>query len=221
MADKSGFMKLLCLLWSLLLFSPACKKKRTTLAGNNGPLTEVPGPAIQLDHFPLKTGNMWVYDNGDTLRVTMDTMINGMAAQKLERRNRTNATISYYANNPDGLYLLGTNARPYSLLVPNGGFSYEPMTIFSAPMLIARYPVSFNNEWNTNEPNAPYARRKWMNYVSITNAAGTFNSAKLSTVGGNLTEYYSDKGLVRVILQPQCFAAPCPPMVANLVYVNF
>ncbi len=164
---------------------------------------------------------MWVYDNGDTLRVITDTIINGMTAEKLVKTNRASVEISYYANQPTGLYLLGTNARPYSLENPYGGFGTEALTIFSTPMLLVKYPVIFNDEWSTNEPGAPYSRRSWVSFVSITNSIGTFNCAKLNSVDGHAIEYYSDKGLIRAINQPECFTTPCPPIVTNLIYVNF
>ncbi len=67
----------------LLACCLACKKSHTNSNVHYpvGPTyPDTAGTAVRIDSFPLKVGNMWVYDNEDTLRAVSDTVINGMYA---------------------------------------------------------------------------------------------------------------------------------------------
>jgi len=165
----------------------------------------------------MRPGYTWVYDSGDTIRVGADTVINGIAACQVVKTNNGGKAISYYANRTDGFYLLGTNAKPYAF--GGNGFYADSAILFNNPILLAKFPVTLQKEWDTRVPLSKNDLRKWASYVTITTKAGRFNCIKLS--GNHIDEYYSLKGIVRIVNYVDCITAPCPPVVTDLVSYNF
>lgn len=211
-------MKFLYLLSVIIMALPACKKH--SQPQNNNPLAETAEPVIQFDSLPLKADRMWVYDNGDTMLVTSDTMVAGSMMKKIVVSNHSAKHILYCTSSAEGVYLWGTNGMPYTFIAPSGAAVNDTVTWFTTPIRLLKYPAYTGDSWPTNEPHMANSRRKWLAYASISNAAGMFDCIKLT--GYNATEYYdAGKGLVRVVVQPECFTTPCPPFVTNLVYINF
>ena len=213
-------MRSLCF---ILMFSPffgstACKKHNNSPATSSE--TDVPGPAIQLNSFPLKPGNMWVYDSGDTIRVVADTVINGVAATKLTKNNAHYSLAVYCTNLPDGLHMLAANSsNAFETLTVPVLDDPAPLVVPDPSVQFTKLPVSLDGSWEAHIPNMKYSTRQWVKYVTVTTPAGTFNCVKMSA--GYFDEYYSDKGIIKRVDHPECFAAPCPDMITKLVYVNF
>ncbi len=216
---------LLVFLFSILLL-PGCEKNHQAPGNgkstntNNTDNTQTTGPVIQLSSFPLKVGNVWAYENEDTIMVVSDTIINGIQAIKVLKTNHGHAEVSYYANQPDGLYQLGTTAdyhdfeNALGMTIPNATVKF-----FTTPILIAKFPVDTTTRWNSYDPSYKNDSGQWSEYVTITNKAGKFDCIALTR--NRVTEYYSVKGLVRITEQVDCIMAPCPGITTNLVYVNF
>ena len=173
--------------------------------------------AITLSTFPLAVGNMWVYDNSDTVRVVADTTINGVDARKVVTSNSAASFVAYYSCTADGLYLLGGNSSVHTFEGATGNFP-DTMQFFFTPLKLTSFPSVVGKSWLSDDYYT--ASRKWTGFVTVTTAAGTFDCISMSSTGG-ITEFYSAKGLVATQEDVECFAAPCPSLKATLIYVNF
>ncbi len=207
---------------TLFLFS-ACGKKSTPTPVPHyiGPyVNDTLGPVIQLDSFPLKVGNMWVYDNGDTIRAVSDTIINGNHAVRVIRNNDVQSVIMYFANMPGGFYQISGYSRfpgfAYSSVMSLNSTD-DSLILYQTPAYLANFAADTDVLWNSFKT---YGNRHWMKYVQVTTPLGVINCKKMFTEYGY--EYYSDKGIVKVL-------APLPVALkggnnlayTTLVYVNF
>lgn len=213
---------LLVFLFSFLLFS-GCKKNHQATgndqSSNKTDITETAGPVIQLSSFPLKVGNMWAYENEDTVRIVSDSIINGIRALKVLKTNHSFVEVSYFANQPDGFYQLGTTSEYHAFENASGFIPNNSTNFLSTPVLLAKFPVDTSNRWNSNDLSYKNDFGQWKKYVTIATKAGKFDCIMLTR--NRMIEYYSVKGLVRTIEQVDCIMAPCPGISTNLVYVNF
>ncbi len=218
---------MICSLMLVALVSTSCRTKMPlTSTDPNGYETDVPGPAVQLNSFPLIVGHMWVYDNGDTIRVVKDTTIGGMAAFKVTKTNSGFIGNMYYANLSDGLHLLATNwtfAYSFGLTGPiSPDFGLRDSLLYpDATFLELKFPATLGTSWEPVFTTTSSYRimKQWDKYVKVTTKAGTFNCIKLES--NYLTEYWSEKGLIKVAETVECLVGPCPPLYTHLVYVNF
>ena len=200
-----------------------CKPGKDTQVSKTTSPTDTPGPVISLNSFPLTVGNMWVYDNGDTIRAVTDTTIGGITATKLVKRNGNYTAAIYCANQADGMHVLGSNWKFgfEELTGPlySGSEAGDTVQYPNPSILMIKLPVAITNSWDVHIAGYEHFRRQWVSYVTVTTPAGTFKCVKMTTP--DLNEYYSDKGLVQTVGITECLVAPCPVFVTKLVYVNF
>lgn len=212
-------MKKIAYLIFLLISACTHDKKSATIDKNDD---DKAGPVIQPGAYPLATGHMWIYDNGDTIKAVSDTTINGIYATKLVKTNGNYKAAVYCANMTEGLCIVATNWKrffntftyPYS---PEDTIS-STLIIPDAPILMEQLPVD-NSSWTVQVPTYVNYHRQWMGYVTTTTPAGTFDCVKLRTDAHY--EYYSSKGLVKTEDIITCITAPCPLPKTKLVYINF
>ena len=214
---------ILTILLFLATICLGCKPGKDTQVSKNTTQTDIPGPVISLSNFPLTVGNMWVYDNGDTLRAVADTTIGRITATKLVKKNGTYTAAIYCANLADGMHIIGSNWK-YGFEELTGplfaGYEAADTIEYPAPsILMMKLPVNTGLSWEANVPGFEHFQRQWLGYVTVTTPAGTFNCVKMNTANEN--EYYSNKGLVQTIEATECLVAPCPVFTIKLVYVNF
>ncbi len=215
--------KLPFILAMFILPCMACKHDSFKPTSN---ITDVPdptGPAITLSNFPLTIGNMWVYDNGDTMRAVSDSTINGVAVTRLVVSNSGHQASFYCANKADGFYIVASNMK-YDfnyLTCPLSGILNvtDTLQVPAPSVLYAKYPIDTATQWNPHNPGWVNAQKQWMGYYVVTTPAGTFNCVALNS--GGLIEYYSSKGLVKTKEIIECITGPCPPLTEKLIYVNF
>lgn len=182
---------------------------------------DIPGPEIQLHNFPLNQGNMWVYDNGDTIRVISDTTINGEKAKKLTKNNSNYSFDFYCTNRHDGLYMLAaTSITAFSSLCLPPTDNNTALQVLSTPVQLTKLPVIIADNWTANIPNRNNTTRGWEKYATVICRADSFNCLK-TRLSDNIDEYYYEKGIAQFVIQPLCISAPCPPTVIKLLYVNF
>ena len=220
---------MICSVMLMALVSTSCRKKMPVMGTDpNGYEIDIPGPAIQLNSFPLTVGHMWVYDNGDTIRVVKDTTIGGIDAFKITKTNSGHTGRIYYANMSDGLHLLATswpNAYSAGITAPlyPDVATKDSLLYPDSSFLALKLPAAIANSWVPvfTATSSFMVQKTWDSYVKVTTKAGTFNCVKLKSNGGYYTEYYSDKGLIKVAEEVNCFTSPCPPLYTYLVYVNF
>lgn len=213
-------MRSYLILLSIVIAASACKHKPSPAPSS--PAEDTPGPAISLGVYPLAVGHMWVYDSGDTITSVADTVINGTLTTKLIKSNGHYSYAIYCSNTSDGLRLIATNCSfpsVYASLVVTTLDNPSQLNILATPVTFTALPVALRSSWDAHVPNMKYAERQWLNYLTTTTPAGTFNCAVVRS--GSLDEYYSEKGIVKLVDHPECFAAPCPEIVTRLVYVNF
>jgi hypothetical protein len=205
----------------LIVFGLSCTKKSKVTS--NGAPQDPPGPAIQLSSYPLNVGNMWVYDNGDTIRAVADTTIGGMNATKMVKTNKRYSAIFFCANTEDGFYVVASNwthaLEGFTCPIDAGSGGGPDILLATPPVLFAKYPIDTANAWDAHVPGYNHFMRQWNGYFTVSTRAGKFNCARMST--GMYTEYYSSKGLVQTVEYDQCDIAPCPVIVTKLIYVNF
>jgi hypothetical protein len=218
------YMTRLYLIAAVLLFSMlACKKSKQPGTPATTAFKDTSGSFVQVDSFPLTIGNMWVYDNGDTIRAVADTMIGGARAVKLVKSNAGFTVAVYCANRTGGCYIVASKVRNAFIGFTVCPFSTSSDSVLVVPdtaTLLAKLPVDTSASWEAHVPEYPTFTRRWTSYVTVHNAAGTFDCIK-NTGDFTYADYFSRKGIVRYYIQPICFMGPCPPFVTNLVYVNF
>jgi hypothetical protein len=179
------------------------------------------GPQIPVTTFPLTVGNMWVYDNKDTVTAVADTLIGSIQAVKMIRSNGHIREISYYASTTEGLFHLGSNCLYANAIVTAEQFPSDTMRFHNTPVQLVKYNCALNIDWPSHDSNSQTPYRKWTDYISIISGNITRNCVKMNTESSYVTEYYSDRGLEMTWFAPVCFDAPCNPRFTRLVYTNF
>jgi hypothetical protein len=228
----------------LLIVVVSCKKKSGDSIAFPPLPTDVPGPVIQIDSFPLKVGNQWIYKiveiytgNPQTIdssvyaiTVVSDTVIDNIRAAKI------------VGNTVDTVSFLSANAQK-----PTGTFYYanlhDGLHQFSSPEavreqgsthseFILKLPINSDTiAWYSNEPNGydangPAIYRYFSSFVAVTVPAGTFNTAKfhLFSPVASMDQYYCEKGLVQETQFIQVSGGRPPAgytRIITLVSVNF
>ncbi len=206
---------LIPILWLSLL--TACKPDKIDTAETD----EKAGPQITPGDYPMQTGHIWVYDNGDTIKAMGDTTINGISTRKMVKKNGTNSATAYYANLSGGWCLVAsTSTAMFNIFTDPSETTDTAHTLHipDQPAAMNKQPVT-TLDWQVNIPGVTSYTRRWVGYYTIKTPAGTFDCVKLST--GTAFEYYSTKGIVRTDRVVTCVTSPCPTLKAQLIYVNF
>jgi len=219
---KASLFIFLCCV-TLISFD-CCKKKSTNqIAALSIPI-DSPGVTIQIDSFPLKVGNQWIY------KVVEQQTVKSV----LQSPDSFNFTITVVADtylyNIRFVKIEGSSSDPYSFLSiymhhqSNGTYYYANLSrglyqfasldnIDTAHMLdsaqhVLLLPIdSSNASWNNNEPDeyygsiGPICYRQYGGFVNVTTPAGNFNTIKLheDDVVEQADQYFSSKGLIQQI----------------------
>lgn len=231
---------IVCLLLAVVV---ACKKEKDDI---NSP-TPTPPPA-SISSYPLTVGNSWKYHTEihvDTSglpfydayydhywTVISDTSIIGIPSTKIAQLDSnydgfTRIAHTYYANRPDGFYLMAATNSGSMLFLRSkevlNDFSISLLNAFTdklqntdtifipdSSLHLMKFPIVQNEKWHSYEYGLQFKiKRQWLGDAIVITPAGIFACKKLQILfdfdddGQNdpdaliVYQYFSTKGLIK------------------------